>query len=169
MKEKIEQALNNQVNEEIFSAYLYYAMEAYFNDINLLGYANWMHIQALEELSHAQKIISFINDRGGRVKLAAIKEPKATWESPLNAFEEAYKHEQHITGCIDDLVGLARDEGDRATEQMLQWFVEEQVEEEANADEKVQELKLSGGEGAALFMLDREAKARVFTPPVKGE
>jgi len=164
LNEKIEKALNNQINEELFSAYLYLSMSAWFESINLKGFANWMMIQNQEEQLHAMKIFSFINERGGTVKLEGIKEPQLKWDSPLAAFEAAYKHEQHITGCINDLYHLAVEEKDRATQIFLEWFVTEQVEEEANADEIVQNLKLIGNAGHGVFMLDREMAQRVFNP-----
>lgn len=169
LNEKIEKALNDQINEELFSAYLYLSMSAWFETINLKGFANWMNVQNQEEQFHAMKIFNFINERGGTVKLQAIKEPQISWKSPLDAFEAAYKHEQHITGRINDLVHLAMDEKDRATQIFLEWFVTEQVEEEAAADEIIQNLKLVGDQGQGIFMLDRELGQRTFAPPPAGE
>lgn len=169
LKKKMEDALNKQVNEELYSAYLYLAMSVWFDTINLPGAKNWMYVQSLEEMTHAQKIFDFIMERGGTVKLAALAEPPNSWDSPLAAFEAAYAHEQHITSCIDNLVELATQENDNATRNMLIWFVDEQVEEEANADGIVQQLKMVKGEGGGLFMIDRDLKARVFTPPATGE
>lgn len=160
ISKKMEKALNTQINEELFSAYLYLSMSAWFESINLKGFAGWMRIQAQEEVGHAMKIYGFIQERGGKVSLQAIKGPEIAWESPLAAFEGAYKHERHITGCIDKLVNQAITEKDHATSNFLQWFVGEQVEEEASADEVVQMLKLAGKQPGALFMIDRELGQR---------
>jgi ferritin len=165
VKKKIEAALNKQLNAELYSSYLYLSMSAYFQSINLPGFANWMRVQTQEELVHAMKFHDFINERGGRVTLQKIDSPPTKWASPLNAFENAYKHEQKVTGLINDLVNLAVEEKDHATNIFLQWFVTEQVEEEASADEVVQKLKLVGKDSGGLFMLDGEMGQRVFTPP----
>ena len=169
LKERIEKALNDQVNAEIFSAYLYLSMSASFSEMNFSGFAQWMKVQAIEEMVHAMKIYDFIIERGGRVTLIQIDSPETVWESPLVAFEAAYKHEQYVTGRINDLVDIAIEEKDHASNIFLQWFVTEQVEEEASADEIVQKLKLVGNQGNAIFMLDRELGARAFTLPASGE
>ena len=156
---KMEQALNDQINEEYFSSYLYLSMAAYFEAENLPGFARWMQLQSQEELEHAMKFFAYINERGGRVTLKAIKTPEKSWKSPLEVFQAAYKHEQHITGCINKLVDQAVKEKDHATNSMLKWFVDEQVEEEANASAIVEKLKLAKGATGALFMLDRELGA----------
>lgn len=163
--EKMEAALNEQINAELYSAYLYLSMAAYFNDVNLAGFAHWMEAQALEEQLHAMKLYNFVHERGGRVSLAAIDEPPATWESPLAVFENAYAHERKVTGLINGLVDLAIDERDHATNNFLQWFVSEQVEEEASADEVVQKLKLMDEAKSALFMLNQELGQRTVTLP----
>jgi ferritin len=136
-------------------------MSAYFQTINLLGFANWMRVQAQEELVHAMKFHDFINERNGRVILQQVEAPPTEWSSPLDVFEGAYKHEQKVTGLINDLVNLAVGERDHATNIFLQWFVTEQVEEEASADEVVQKLKLVGDDSSGLFMLDGEMGQRV--------
>ena len=168
IKEKVQKALNEQIKWEFYSAYLYLSMAAYFESVNLPGFANWMKVQAQEELSHAMKFFDYVNGRGGRVTLADVEAPPADWDSPLAVFEATHEHEQVVTGRINALVDLAAAESDHATNQMLQWFVTEQVEEEASADEMVQKLKLVGKEGGGLFMLDRELAQRVFTPPAAG-
>jgi len=165
LDEKIQIALNQQLNAELYSSYLYLSMSAYFQSVNLSGFANWMRIQAQEELVHAMKFYDFINERGSRVMLQPVEGPPTEWSSPLDAFENAYRHEQKVTGLINDLVNLAVKERDHATNIFLQWFVTEQVEEEASADEVVQKLKLMGDAKGGLFMLDREMGQRVFTPP----
>ena len=169
LSERMLNALNRQVNAELYSAYLYLSMAAYFESINLKGFANWMKIQAQEELSHAMKFFDYINERGGRVKLEAIEKPPNEWDSPLHAFEATYEHEQKVTKMINDLVNMAMEEKDHATYNMLQWFVAEQVEEEASADEIRQQLRLIGEDGRGILMLDRELGKRVFVPPQKEE
>jgi ferritin len=162
---QIQDAFNDQLNAELYSAYLYLSMSAYFESMNLKGFANWMRTQAQEEMLHAMKFYSFVNDRGGRVVLSAIESPPVKWDSPLGAFEDAHRHEQKVTGLINNLVDLAMQEKDHSAGAFLQWFVTEQVEEEASADAVVQKLKLAGGQGAALFMIDAELATRVFTMP----
>ena len=165
IKEKIREALNQQLNAELFSSYLYLSMAAYFESINLKGFANWMRVQTQEELVHAMKFYDFIIERGGKVVLSSIEGPRTEWASPLAVFEHAYEHEQKVTGLINNLVDLSAAEQDHATSNFLQWFVAEQVEEEASADEVVQKIKLMGDASGGLFMLDRELAQRVFTPP----
>jgi ferritin len=165
ISKKVEKALNAQVNAELYSAYLYLSMESYFQSLNLNGFANWMRVQTQEEVSHAMKIYDFVNERGGRSLLKGIDGPPTEWESPLAAFEDAYAHEQKVTGLINDLVDLAIKEKDHATNNFLQWFVNEQVEEEASADAIVQQLKMMKKAPGGMFMLDRELGRRVFTPP----
>lgn len=164
LKEKMEKKLNNQVNAELYSSYLYLSMSAYFSDINLNGCAHWMRLQAREELSHALKIYDYINERGGRPVLTGIDAPPRSWDSPTDVFENVLSHEQKVTGLINDLVDLAIELKDHATNNFLQWFVSEQVEEEASADEVLQKVKLAGNQGSGLFMLDQELGRRVFTP-----
>ncbi|HPQ41658.1 MAG TPA: ferritin [bacterium] len=165
IKDTMTTALNKQINEELFSSYLYLSMAAQFEEMALGGFANWMRVQAQEELSHAMKFFDYIAERGGRVELNAIAEPQKEWNSTIEMFQAAYDHECHISECINSLVDLAIKERDYATQNMLQWFVEEQVEEEASADEILQKLKLMGDAQGAMFMLDRELGSRVFTPP----
>ncbi|MCH8118155.1 MAG: ferritin [Planctomycetes bacterium] len=165
ISEKMEEALNGQVNAELYSAYLYLSMESYFKSLNLNGFAGWMRVQTQEEVIHAMKIYDFINERGGRVILKAIEGPPTEWDSPLAVFEAVYVHEQKVTGLINDLVDLAIKEKDHATNTFLQWFVNEQVEEESSADEVVQQLKMMENAPGGMFMLDRELGQRVFTPP----
>ena len=165
LNKKVEEAINAQINAELFSAYLYLSMAAYFDSINLAGFGNWMRVQTQEEMMHAMKFFDYVKDRGGRVELRPIDGPAIKWESPLNAFEEVFKHEVKVTALINNLVNVATEEKDHASEAMLQWFVTEQVEEEASADAVVQKLKLTGGDGAGLFMIDNELALRVFVPP----
>ncbi len=166
---EIEEAINRQINEEMYSSYLYLSMSAYFESLGLKGFANWMYVQYQEEKDHAMKFYRYLIERGGRVKLYAIKEPPHEWNSPLHAFEETLKHERHITKCINDLVDLAEKKKDRATFNLLQWYVDEQVEEEANDEEIIQMLKMIGDHGHGLLMLDRELAKRTYTPLVNEE
>ena len=165
LSQNMEQALNKQLNAELYSAYLYLSMAAYFYSLNLNGFANWMTVQNQEETMHAMKFYNYINERGGRITLAQIDGPPTNWHSPLEVFEETLKHEEKVTGLINNLVDLAIAERDHAANAFLQWFVTEQVEEEASANEIIQNLKMAGNDPHALFMLDRELGARVFTPP----
>ena len=165
ISKKIEEAFNSQLNAETFSAYLYWSMSAALEGMNLPGFANWMRAQAQEEMLHASKFYSHLIERGGTVTLTAIEAPKTKFKEALEIFEDAYKHEQKVTSLINGLVDLAIEEKDHASNMFLQWFVTEQVEEEASADEVVQKLKLAGGAQGAMFMLDKEMGARVFTPP----
>ena len=165
ISKSIEKALNEQINAELYSSYLYLSMVSYFESVNLSGFATWMRAQTQEEIMHAMKMYDFVNERGGRVILQAIDAPPSEWDSPLAAFEAAYAHEQLVTGRINDLVNLAVEEKDHATNAFLQWFVNEQVEEEASADNVVQNLKVAQNAPGALFIIDRELGQRVFTPP----
>ncbi|MEF8848488.1 MAG: ferritin [Candidatus Thermoplasmatota archaeon] len=169
IKEKIEEAINNQINAELWSAYLYLSMSTYFESKSLGGFANWMRNQAQEEVAHAMRFYNYVNDRGGRVKLQPIEKVPTDWKSPLDVFQETYKHEQKVTEMINDLVDLASKENDHATYNMLQWFVEEQVEEEDSAEEIVEKLKLIGDSGNGLLRLDKELGQRTFTPPTESE
>ncbi len=166
MNSKIESALNSQLNFEMFSANIYLAMAAYFDSLNLPGFAHWMHIQYQEEMVHAMKFYHFVNERTGRVRFEALPEPQFEWDSPKAAFANALEHERIVTGRINDMMAMAMAEGDFATANFLQWFVAEQVEEEASADGVLQRIALSEGAAGALFMLDAELATRIFTPPV---
>ena len=160
IKEKILKILNKQINEELFSSYLYLSMSGYFSSINLDGFAKWMRLQSQEENEHAMKILDYILQRDGKVALTAIETPKAVWKSPLEAFQKAFKHEQHISSCIHNIVDLAIQEKDHPTSHFFQWFVSEQVEEEANASNILEKLKMVGDNKGGLFMLDRELGQR---------
>ncbi len=167
LSERMMKALNKQLNAELYSAYLYLSMAAYFESKNLKGFANWMRVQAQEELMHAMKFFDYINERRGRVYLEAIEKPPTEWKSPLDVFEATYEHEVKVTSMINDLVNMSMEEKDHATYNMLQWFVAEQVEEEASADEIRQQLRMIKEDGRGIMMLDRELKQRTFTPPAQ--
>ena len=160
MNERIEKAFNEQINEELFSSYVYLAMAAHFEGMNLEGFANWMRHQAQEEVEHAMRFFTHINRRGGRVILKAIGEPPSDFGSPLEAFQKALAHEPHITGTINALYELALEEKDYPAQLELQWFIDEQVEEEENTGNVVELLKLAGDNKGALLMLDRELSKR---------
>lgn len=162
---KMEAAINDQINAEFYSSYLYLAMSSYFESINLRGLASWMKMQTQEEIFHGMKMYAFVHGRGGRVVLSAIEQPPKEWLSPLAAFEHAYQHEQKVTALINGLVNLALDERDHATHIFLQWFVSEQVEEEATASGIVHKLRMIGSDASALFVMDQELGQRVFVPP----
>jgi len=164
---KMEEALNSQINAEMYSAYLYLSMAAYFESVNLSGFANWMRIQVQEETCHANKMFDYVNERGGKVTLTSIEAPPTEWDSPLEVFEATLEHECKVTSLINDLVYLARDEKDNASEIFLQWFVKEQVEEEGSVNKILGELTLIKDSPQALFLINRELGQRVFTPPAK--
>jgi ferritin len=160
ISEKMVKALNEQINAELYSAYIYSAMQAYFLSVNLDGFANWMCVQVKEEKTHAEKFYKYINERNGRIELEAIAKPQKDWKNALDVFEAAYKHEQYITGRINSLVELARSEKDYATESLLKWFIDEQVEEEANALKIVETLKMVKDSTGGLLMLDHQMAKR---------
>ncbi len=165
LSDKMQDALNDQLNFELYSAYIYYSMAAYLESVDLPGFSHWMQVQVQEELTHVDKFFRFIHERDGRVILKAIDAPGIEWKSPLDAFQEAYEHEQIVSGRINKLVDLSLKESDHATNSFLQWFVTEQVEEEASVKSIIQQLKIAGKDGHGLLMLDRELGARVFTMP----
>ena len=163
---KLQEAINYQINRELYSEYFYLSMASFFNAAGLSGFENFFLVQVEEERFHAMKMYRFLNEKGGRVTLSAIEGPKTEFKSPLEVFQLAYAHEQMVTGLINDLMDLAIAENDHATKNFLNWFVEEQVEEEANMDTILNKLKLIKGEGHGLLMMDAELATRVFTPPV---
>jgi ferritin len=158
--QKIQNAMNEQIKNEFFSAYLYLSMAAYFEQKNLTGFAHWMRVQSQEEQEHALKFYDFIHDRGGKVTLLALEQPKSEWKSALDAFNDAYAHEQFITGTINKIYESALQEKDYPAQIMLQWFINEQVEEEKNASQIVEQLKLIEERGTAILMLDHQLSKR---------
>lgn len=163
LSDKMVKALNDQVNAEMYSAYFYLAMNAYFESHSLAGFSHWMRMQAQEEMLHAMKIYDYVNERGGQVVLDAIAKPPAQWNSAQEVFNDVLAHEQKVTGLINELMNLALDERDHATAGFLQWFVSEQVEEEDNVGAVVDKLKLIGSDTSGLFVLDQELGKRL--PP----
>jgi ferritin len=157
---KMQDALNAQIKEELFSSYIYLSMAAYCEATNLPGFAHWMRAQSQEELEHAMKFYEFINDRGGRVVFQALDQPPVEFEGPTAVFKKTLEHEQYITGKIHDLYALAVEEKDYAAQVFLQWFVKEQVEEEQSAGEILEMLKMIGDKGQGLILLDRQLAQR---------
>ncbi|HCC48875.1 MAG TPA: ferritin [Elusimicrobia bacterium] len=171
INKKVEEAINKQVNAEIYSAYLYLGMSAKCAELNLKGMANWFYVQAQEEMTHAMKFYKFVLERGGHPVLPAIEGVRTDWKAPLEMFEAAYEHEQKVSALINNIMDIAMAERDHATASMLNWFIDEQVEEEANASEIAEKLKLIGDSKEGLFMQDKELSTRVFvdsTQPAGG-
>lgn len=162
LTEAVQNALNDQIQKELYSSYIYLSMAAYFETENLPGAANWMRIQHQEELAHAMKFFDYINDRAGRVQLQALGQPPLTFASPLAVFEEALAHERKVSKSIHDLYALAVTESDYPTQSMLQWFITEQVEEEKTAGDVVARIKMIQDSPAAMYMLDQEFAARTL-------
>jgi ferritin len=165
LKKPIEIALNKQINAEFHSAYLYLSMSSYFQSIGMAGCANWMKVQYQEELAHATHFFDYVLERGGRVELAPIGEVEVDFDNVLQVFQKTLAHEITVTGLINNLMDVAIHESDHATKSFLQWFIDEQVEEEANVEQILNNLKLINGEGQGLLMMDREMQARVFVNP----
>jgi ferritin len=165
ISKKMQDAFNDQIAAEFFSAHLYLSMQAYLESADLPGFANWMRIQYQEEVFHGLKMFDYVIDRDGRAQVKAWNAPEFEWKGPQDVFEAVYKHEQKVTSLIHNLVEIAQSEKDHATQIFLEWFVTEQVEEEASARAIIQQLKMIGDSRAALFQLDRELGQRVFTPP----
>ncbi|MGB4263642.1 MAG: ferritin [Fervidobacterium sp.] len=160
VSEKVLKELNDQVGREIFSSYLYLSMASYFDSVDLPGFATWMKVQAKEELGHAMRIYNFIYDRGGKVELPGFEKPRCEWESPLEVFENAYEHEKFVTNNIYSILEIAKQEKDYATEEFLQWFVKEQVEEELQVDVIMKRLQKLGDSAVGMYMLDKELGKR---------
>lgn len=161
----LERAINSQINYEMYSAYLYLSMSAYFSDLQLNGFANWMHVQAQEEMCHAMKFYYFVVEKDGQVVLEAIQAPKSKWSSPLEAIEDAYKHELTVTSRIGAIVDIAKAKKDYTATIMLDWFMNEQVEEEANELEIAKRLRFIGNAADAMLTLDAQLGRRVFAMP----
>jgi len=165
ISKKMNDAINKQVAAEFYSAHLYLSMSSYLESIDLPGFANWMRVQYQEETFHGEKLFDHIIERDGRAVLIDFDAPPAEWDSVLAIFEEAYKHEQKVTSLINNLVDIAMAEKDHASYNFLQWFVDEQVEEEASVKTIVQQLKMVNESKSGLFMMDREVGARIFNAP----
>jgi ferritin len=160
ISDKLRDAINEQIKYEMYSAYMYLAMSADCSDRNLTGFANWMRMQAQEEVEHAMRFYDFLIARGGRVELHEIDKPPFEFGSPLEIMEQSLEHERFVTSRINGLYDLASEEQDRPAQVMLQWFITEQVEEEASIDEIVQRMRMFGEDGPTLFLLDRDLASR---------
>ena len=167
ISQKLQDALNGQINKEMYSEYYYLSMASYFNSIGLNGFENFFLIQVEEERFHSMKMYNFLNEKGGRVILKAINEPATEFKSTLEVFQLAYDHEKFVSKCINELMDVAIEVKDHAAKSFLNWFVDEQVEEEATMDSILNKLKLINGDGMGLLMLDKELSVRTFTPPAK--
>lgn len=168
LSDRMQEALNAQLNRELYSSYLYLAMAAWCEDQDLPGFANWLYVQAKEELLHVEKFYQYIQERDGRVLLRPVAGPRTEWDSPVEVFEDTLNHEREVSRFIHDLVDLAGEEKDHPTHNFLQWFVAEQVEEEASAKEVLQKVKLVASAPGGLFMVDRELAQRTLNLPPAG-
>ena len=168
LSKKLQDALNKQINEEYYSSYIYLAMAAYLEDGNLDGCAHWMRMQAAEEYQHAMKIFDYLIDRGGRVELREVKAPPKAWENALAVFKASLEHEKFMTANINKLADLCIEEKDHATNNLMQWYVSEQVEEESQVEDIVKKLEMMGADGPGLFLMDRELKSRPAPTPLTG-
>lgn len=165
LSKKMEKALNKQINYEFYSAHLYLSMASFFKSVDLDGFGSWMQVQYEEEIFHAMKLLDFIHARDGVVKLLAIDQPPHNWDSALHVFTDSYEHEKMVTGLINNLVTLSIKENDHATQNFLQWYIAEQVEEEASVKGIKSKLKLAAESTVTLLMLDQEMAKRTFVPP----
>ncbi len=168
INEKMEKAFNDQINKELYSEYLYLSMQGYFERLNLKGFVNWFSVQVQEEHAHAMGMYDYVHERGGDVILEAIDKPENNWQSPLACFEHVLEHEEFVTSRINALMDVAEETKDRAALSFLNWYLKEQVEEEANVGGVLATLKLIGDDKKALLMLDKELAARTFVAPVIG-
>ncbi len=165
IKKEVLDAFNEQINAESYSAYMYLSMAAYYESMGLSGFANWMKVQYQEESAHALKFFNYVTDRGGKVVLKAIDQVPVDFDGIVDVFEKTLVHEVHVTGLINNLVNVAISASDHASQSFLKWFVDEQVEEEANVEKILATLKLINGQGNGIFMMDRELSQRVFVDP----
>lgn len=164
VSKKLETAINKQINAEFWSAYLYLSMSVHFAHKGLPGFANWFKIQFKEEQDHAHRLINYLISKGNAVELQSVEKVTTSWESVLKAFEDTLEHERVVTSFINGLVAMSREENDFATESMLQWFVNEQVEEEETAQSMIDTLRLIGNNGFGIYTIDKELGARVYVP-----
>jgi len=165
INEKVVKVLNDQINKEFYSAYLYLSMSSYFSDMGLLGFANWTRVQAQEENAHALLMYDFLTSRNEKVILSSVESPPNTWNNPLNVMDDILKHEEYVTGLINNIIFVAEESRDRATMSYFNWFVDEQVEEESNVQDIIAKLKLIGDDKSALYLLDKDLAARIFVQP----
>lgn len=168
MNEKLEKAFNDQINAEFYSEYLYLSMFAYFERANLKGFSNWMNVQMQEEHAHAMGMFNYVHERGGKVTLKQIDTPPSDWSSVVEVFEEVLKHEKLVTSKINALMDVAEEANDRAAISFLDWYLKEQVEEEANVSNVLKTLKQICDAPQCIYMFDKELAARTFVAPVIG-
>lgn len=168
INEKLEKAFNDQINKELYSAYLYLAMKSKFAEMNLNGFVNWFNVQVQEEQAHGMGMYDYVLERGGKITLEAIDKPEVKSENILEIFEQVLEHEEYVTSRINALMDVAEETKDRAALSFLDWYLKEQVEEESNVGGLLATLKLIGDDKKALLMLDKDLLARVFNPPVIG-
>ncbi len=168
INEKLEEAFNDQINKELYSEYLYYAMKVYFQELNLQGFVNWFDVQVQEERAHAVGMIDYLNERGGKVDLRAIEKPVVEGSTPLEVFEHVLRHEEFVTLRINHLADVADEVHDRAALHLLDWYIKEQVEEEATVGGVLATLRLIGDDKKALLLLDKDLATRTFVAPVIG-
>ena len=166
--EKLQEAFNDQINKEFYSEYLYLAMKVYFQELNLQGFVNWFDVQVQEEHAHAMGMVNYLNDRGGKIDLRAIEKPVVEGNTPLEVFEHVLRHEEYVTSRINHVMDVAEEVKDRAAMHLLDWYIKEQVEEEASVGGVLATLRLIGDDKKALLMLDKDLAARTFTVPVIG-
>ncbi len=162
INEKVENVLNSQINKEFYSAYLYLAMSAYFDEIGLYGFSNWTKVQAREEVDHGMILFDYIIERDGTVKLTQIEAPDKDFQNPVQVFEKILEHEKYVTESINCVASMSEDECDLATRHFINWYISEQVEEEANARDVITKLKMFGDEKSSLFHLDQELGKREY-------
>ena len=162
IKEKVQNVLNAQINKEFYSAYLYLAMSAFFDEIGLFGFANWTKVQAREEMDHGMILFNYIIERDGTVELSHIEAPDRDFSNPLQVFEKIYEHEKYVTESINCVASMSDDECDLATRHFINWYISEQVEEESNVREVIDKLKMFGEDKTALYLLDKELEKREY-------
>lgn len=168
MNEKLEKAFNDQINAEFYSEYFYLSMFAYFERSNLKGFSNWMNVQMQEEHAHAMGMFNYLHERGAKVELQKIEQPKTDWESVVEVFEDVLKHEKYVTSRINALMDVAEEVKDRAAVSFLDWYLKEQVEEESNVGNVLKTLKQICDAPQCIYMLDKELATRTFNAPVIG-
>ncbi len=168
INEKLQEAFNDQINKEFYSEYLYLAMKVYFQELNLQGFVNWFDVQVQEEHAHAMGMVNYLNDRGGKIDLRAIEKPVVEGNTPLEVFEHVLRHEEYVTSRINYVMDVAEEVKDRAAMHLLDWYIKEQVEEEATVGGVLATLRLIGDDKKALLMLDKDLAARTFVAPVIG-
>ncbi len=168
ISEKLERAFNEQINAEFYSEYLYLSMKGYFERLNLKGFVNWMDVQVQEEHAHGLGMYDYVHERGGKVELMAIEKPQTNWNSPLDVFEHVLRHEELVTSKINALMDVAEEVKDRAALSFLDWYLKEQVEEEASVGAVLATLQLIKDDANALLLLDKELATRTFVAPVIG-